>query len=154
MFTCIKNIIKRLFYGKQQYDIEMQTERAAADLKYNVDTKVRSIELAGGSITCISGVSGSGKTFKALERRMERPDTIILDGDSLRRYVTYGLQYTTKDRKINNKIAADIAVLLCKQGKNVIISTVMSYVAYKYIKDKYPEINIGMITLDPKHRYK
>ena len=50
----------------------------------------------------ITGLSGSGKTFLAKEiyKRFKRKK-ILVDGDIVRKYITYKLKYSKKDRKKN-----------------------------------------------------
>lgn len=70
---------------------------------------------------------------------------IILDGDAVRKYITYHLAYTEEDRRQNNKIIANIAELLYNQGHQVIISTVRADIAYSILKGK--NINCKLIQL-------
>ena len=93
-----------------------------------------------GKITCICGPSGSGKSHLARELRGEH--TVILDGDGVRRYITSDLGYSDGDRRENNRRIAAIALYLCLQGHDVIISTVRADIAYDILKDKVQNIEL------------
>lgn len=81
-----------------------------------------------GKIVCILGPSGSGKSTLA---KKVAGGAIVLDGDVVRKWVTYDLGFSQADRKTNNIRIADIAALLAKQGYNVVISTIRADIAYK-----------------------
>lgn len=83
-------------------------------------------------IICIYGESGSGKTTYA--KSLKDDNTIILDGDAIRKYITYDLGYSDIDRYKNNITIAKIAELLYHQGHKVIISTVKANIAYDFLK--------------------
>ncbi len=68
----------------------------------------------------ITGNSGSGKT--TLANRIKKENTIILDGDEMRKCWTLG--FSEKDRWEQNMRAAKLAMLLEKQGYEVIIATI------------------------------
>lgn len=72
----------------------------------------------------ITGNSGAGKT--TLAKRMKNEDTIILDGDELRK-VWYDLGFSEKDRRIQNYRAASLAEVLENQGFEVIVATICPY---------------------------
>lgn len=85
-------------------------------------------------VICICGDSGSGKSTIAKYIQNSIPNTIVLDGDSIRYYVNTELSFTLEDRIKNNKIIAGIATILYNQGFNVVISTIRSDLAYKYLQ--------------------
>lgn len=85
-----------------------------------------------GSVTCIYGESGSGKSYKANQLRKEH--TVVLDGDGVRHWVNKGLGYSYEDRKTNNIRIAGMAILLAKQGFDVIVATVRADIAYEEIR--------------------
>ena len=87
-------------------------------------------------VICICGESGAGKTTLANIIKNSYPETIILDGDAVRKYINKDLTYTDSDRKKNNEIIADIAELLYNQGHKVIISTVKANIAHDVLKSK------------------
>lgn len=88
-----------------------------------------------GTIICICGKSGLGKSY--LANKLKNEKTVVIDGDSLRYYVNYNLNFTNKDRYKNNVIAANIAYMLSRQGFDVIISTVRSDLAKQYLNLRY-----------------
>ena len=64
-----------------------------------------------------------GKTYlaKSLYRSF-RGKKIIVDGDIVRKYITYNLKYSKKDRKKNSQIISDLCQFLEAQGFLVICS--------------------------------
>lgn len=95
---------------------------------------------APGKIICIYGESGSGKTFLATRLKSIK-DCIILDGDAVRHYCHHDLGFSEEDRRKNNTTIADWAIMLSKQGYDVVISTIRADVAYSHIKENAPELN-------------
>lgn len=79
-------------------------------------------------VICICGESGTGKTF--LANKLKQVNSILLDGDAVRKYINYDLTYSDEDRYTNNLIISNIAELLYHQGHHVIISTVRADIAY------------------------
>ena len=100
-------------------------------------------------ITCIYGESGSGKTTYAKSIKPKYKG-IILDGDSIRKYITYNLGYSENDRKKNNEIIANIAELLYNQGFKVIISTVRADIAYNILTQHNIECKLFYVFNDHK----
>lgn len=118
--------------------------------KEEIQKKVLSIESQQkGSITCIYGESGSGKTYKALFMKALKEVDIILDGDSVRTYLNDDLGYSDEDRKRNNIRIAKIALMLANQGFRVVISTVRADLAYEWLIGKIE--NLHKIHLDLNH---
>lgn len=112
--------------------------------------KVLSIETTyKGSITCIYGESGCGKTYRALLMKAFKEIDVILDGDSVRTYLNDDLGYSDEDRKRNNIRIAKIALMLANQGLRVVISTVRSDIAYEFLKGKVEKLY--KIHLDKNH---
>lgn len=99
-------------------------------------------------IICIYGESGSGKTTYAKSIKPKYKG-IILDGDSIRKYITYDLGYSNIDRQKNNEIISNIAEWLYHQGFKVIISTVRANIAYNNLVKK--NIPCELISIDKKH---
>lgn len=118
--------------------------------KEEIQKKVLSIETEyKGSITCIYGESGCGKTYKALFMKAFKEIDVILDGDSVRTYLNDDLGYSDEDRKRNNIRIAKIALMLANQGLRVVISTVRSDIAYEFLKGKVEKLY--KIHLDKNH---
>ena len=118
--------------------------------KEEIEKKVLSIESQyKGSITCIYGESGCGKTYKALFMKAFKEVDVILDGDSVRTYLNDDLGYSDEDRKRNNIRIAKIALMLANQGLRVVISTVRADLAYEWLKGKVEKLY--KIHLDLNH---
>lgn len=118
--------------------------------KEEIQKKVISIETEyKGSITCIYGESGSGKTYKALFMKAFKEVDVILDGDSVRTYLNDDLGYSDEDRKRNNIRIAKIALMLANQGLRVVISTVRADIAYEWLQGKVEKLY--KIHLDMNH---
>lgn len=106
-----------------------------------IKRKVLSIETEyKGSITCIYGESGCGKTYRALFMKAFKECDVILDGDSVRNYLNDDLGYSDEDRKRNNIRIAKIALMLANQGIRVVISTVRADIAYDYLVGKIEKL--------------
>lgn len=110
--------------------------------KEEIQKKVISIETEyKGSITCIYGESGSGKTYRALFMKAFKEVDVILDGDSVRTYLNDDLGYSDEDRKRNNIRIAKIALMLANQGLRVAISTVRADIAYEWLNGKVERLH-------------
>ena len=46
------------------------------------------------------GMSGSGKTFASKIILKDKKNSILIDGDDVRKFISYDLGYTLHDRKI------------------------------------------------------
>ena len=74
-------------------------------------------------VICITGMSGSGKSFYAKKifqkLQKKKKKVFIIDGDDVRKYITYNLGYSLNDRQKNSKIISD----LCKyfESKNYLV---------------------------------
>jgi adenylylsulfate kinase-like enzyme len=71
----------------------------------------------------IIGLSGSGKTYLSNEifKRCSGKK-ILVDGDTVRKYITYELKYTKQDRKRNSLLISNLCNFLESQGFIVICS--------------------------------
>jgi len=73
----------------------------------------------------IIGLSGSGKTFfskKIYEKIKNKNKTILIDGDEVRKYITYDLKHSLKDRRKNSLIISNLCKFLETKGFLVICS--------------------------------
>ena len=72
----------------------------------------------------IIGLSGSGKSYLArnIYKKFKKKKIIWIDGDDIRKYITYDLRYSIKDRKKNSLIISNICKFLEIQGFLVICS--------------------------------
>ncbi len=66
------------------------------------------------------GLSGSGKTFYANKLSRKIKKSIIIDGDDVRKFITYNLGYSLIDRKENSKIISNLCNFFEKKGFTVI----------------------------------
>ena len=77
-------------------------------------------------VVWIIGLSGSGKSFLAnkIYKKLinKRKKVIWIDGDDVRKYITYDLGYSIADRKKNSKLIADLCKFLENKGFIVICS--------------------------------
>jgi adenylylsulfate kinase-like enzyme len=71
----------------------------------------------------IIGLSGSGKTYlsKKIFKNINGKK-ILVDGDIVRKYITYKLKYTKSDREKNSLLISDLCNFLEMQGFTVICS--------------------------------
>lgn len=95
-------------------------------------SKIEFFNREQGSITCICGESGAGKSY--LANKLRKENTIIIDGDGVRYWVNNDLGYSEEDRRTNNERVAGMAIMLAKQGFDVIVSTVRADIAYDIIR--------------------
>lgn len=102
-------------------------------------SKIEQFNRECGSITCIFGESGAGKSYLANKLRTDK--TIMMDGDGVRYYINKDLGFSDEDRFTNNERIANIAYYLYLQGFDIIISTVRADIAYDLLKDKVKKIH-------------
>ena len=70
------------------------------------------------------GLSGSGKTYlsKKISKKLKKP--FIVDGDEVRKFISFDLGYKKIDRIKQNKRVLGIAKIVIKNGYYPIISSV------------------------------
>ena len=68
----------------------------------------------------IIGLSGSGKSFYAKQIKKKISNSIIVDGDEVRKHITTKLGYSSKDRKENSLMIIKLCSFLESSGFNVI----------------------------------
>lgn len=94
----------------------------------------------------IIGLSGSGKTYlaKKIFSNLKEKKKIIVDGDIVRKYITYNLKYSKEDRKKNATLISDLCKFLEFQGFVVICSILSIYHEHQRLNrlkyDKYFQI--------------
>lgn len=97
------------------------------------------------------GLSGSGKTFASNYVKKKRiSDSIIIDGDQVRKYVSSDLGYSLKDRLIQVNRIFGIAKILINQKKFPIVSTVYFHSALKNQCLKLKILPIRIVRTDMK----
>jgi adenylylsulfate kinase-like enzyme len=85
----------------------------------------------------IIGLSGSGKTY--LSRKLFnhiKGKKILVDGDVVRKFITYKLNYSKKDREKNSQLISDLCKFLEKQGFLVICSILSIFKSHQKLNRK------------------
>ena len=84
-----------------------------------------------GTVYWITGLAGAGKTTigKLLYEKMreEYPNTVFLDGDTLRKVLGDDLGYTKEDRRKCAMRYSRLCAMLQEQGMNVICCTISMF---------------------------
>ncbi len=70
------------------------------------------------------GLSGSGKTYISKKIAKKKKKSFIIDGDEVRKYLSYDLGYNILDRIKQNKRVLGLAKIVIKNGYYPIISSV------------------------------
>ncbi len=70
------------------------------------------------------GFSGSGKTHLSRKLSRKTKNSVIVDGDEVRKYVSFDLNHSKKDREIQIKRIFGISKIVINSGKFPIISSV------------------------------
>ena len=109
----------------------------------------------------IIGLSGSGKSFLAKkiynELKKKRKKIIWIDGDEIRKYLTYDIGYSITDRKKNSQLISDLCKLLETKGFIVVCSILSIFRSHQKNNrnkfDKYLQIflNLKIDTLKKKN---
>ena len=101
-------------------------------------------------IIWLIGISGSGKTTigKLVYRKLNKKikNIIYIDGDEFRKYISYDLKYSVKDRELNSKRIQNFSKYLEEKGYLVIVSILSIFTKHqkenRNIFDKYYQIYI------------
>ena len=91
------------------------------------------------------GFSGSGKTFASRFLKKKIKNSIIIDGDEVRKYISFDLNYSKKHRELQIKRVYGIAIIAVKSNLFPIISTVWMN---KIILKKAKSIGIKVIKIN------
>jgi hypothetical protein len=91
------------------------------------------------------GFSGSGKTFASRYLKKKIKNSIIIDGDQVRKYISFDLNYSKKHREMQIKRVYGIAMIAVKSNLFPIISTVWMN---KIILKKAKSIGIKVIKVN------
>jgi adenylylsulfate kinase len=97
------------------------------------------------------GVSGAGKTFASRYlKNLIKKSCIIIDGDDVRKYVSFDLGYSLKDREIQIRRVFGITKILVNSKIFPIISTVYmnSLICNKLRKEK-----ILLLKIERNHNF-
>ena len=70
------------------------------------------------------GLSGSGKSFVAKSLRKKINNSLLVDGDDVRKYVSFDLKYSLNDRKLQIERVYGISKIIILSKKFPIVSTV------------------------------
>lgn len=70
------------------------------------------------------GLSGSGKTYLSNKISKKIKNSFIIDGDEVRKFISFDLGYKKSDRIQQNKRVLGIAKIVMKNGYYPIISSV------------------------------
>lgn len=94
----------------------------------------------------IIGMSGSGKSFLAKKLQKKIKNSVVIDGDEVRKKFTYNLGYTKTDREKNSKFIQNLCSFLEKQNITVICSILSIFPSHqkknRKIFKKYYQIYI------------
>ena len=106
----------------------------------------------------IIGMSGSGKSFLAKKLQKKIKNSVVIDGDEVRKKFTYNLGYTKIDREKNSKFIQNLCSFLEKQNITVICSILSIFPSHqkknRKIFKKYMQIflNANMGNLKTKSK--
>jgi adenylyl-sulfate kinase len=90
---------------------------------------------SNGFIVWFTGLSGAGKSTLAktiapiLKRQMP---VEVLDGDEIRRHLSFGLSYTKEDRDTNIRRIGYVARLLARNGVAAVVAAISPYAATRH----------------------
>jgi len=85
----------------------------------------------------IIGLSGSGKTYlsKKIFKNL-KGKKILVDGDTVRKYITYNLKYTKADREKNSLLISNLCKFLESQNFTVVCSILSIFRKHQKINRK------------------
>ena len=96
-------------------------------------------------VVWIIGLSGSGKSYlaRSICKKFKKKKIIWIDGDNVRKYITYDLGYSIKDRKKNSLTISNICKFLENKGFIVVCSILSIFkIIKKEIENFKKYINI------------
>ena len=96
------------------------------------------------------GLSGAGKTFASKVINNQTNNSLIIDGDDVRKYISTDLDRTVASRKIQLKRLLGIAIISIKSNLMPIVSGVYMD---KLTKTKIEKNNILLIKIERDFKY-
>jgi hypothetical protein len=96
------------------------------------------------------GLSGSGKTYASEFIKKKIKKSILIDGDEVRKFISYDLGYTKRDRLTQIQRVSGLAKILVRQKYFPIISTVFFSKKIQNICQKINIIPIRIVSSDIK----
>lgn len=94
------------------------------------------------------GPSGSGKSFASLYIKKKIKNSLVIDGDEVRKYISFDLNYSKIDRDVQIKRVYGIGIIAIKSNLFPIISTVWMN---KEILKKAKSVGIKVIKINNKN---
>jgi adenylylsulfate kinase-like enzyme len=94
------------------------------------------------------GPSGSGKSFASLYIKKKIKNSLVIDGDEVRKYISFDLNYSKIDRDVQIKRVYGIGIIAIKSNLFPIISTVWMN---KVILKKAKSVGIKVIKINNKN---
>jgi len=91
------------------------------------------------------GLSGSGKTFASKIITKKNKNSILIDGDDVRKFLSHDLSYSLHDRKIQIRRVFGIAKIALKSNLFPVISTVYMD---KHVANNLRKNNIHLIKIN------
>ena len=99
------------------------------------------------------GLSGVGKSYASSLIKAKRKNTVVIDGDVVREYLSHDLGYSIKDRNIQIKRMYGIAKIIINSNYFPVVSSVwMNLEISKLLKKE--KINLIKIEADMKEIFK
>lgn len=77
-----------------------------------------------GKIVWLTGNSGAGKTTLADVLQLYIPNSIVLDGDEMRKSISIGAGFSMDQRLAHNETVARLAMIMAQRGHTVIVSVI------------------------------
>ena len=82
------------------------------------------------------GLSGVGKSYASNLIKAKRKNTVVIDGDVVREYLSHDLGYSIKDRNIQIKRMYGIAKIIINSNYFPVVSSVWMNLEFQIIKKR------------------